>query len=44
VFYLEYFMYRQYFPLLALTTYAKASAAPPEEEQIRLARAIQRQS
>jgi squalene-hopene/tetraprenyl-beta-curcumene cyclase len=43
VFYLEYYMYRQYFPLLALTTYAKASAAPPEEEQVRLAQAIQRQ-
>ena len=42
VFYLEYHMYRQYFPLLALTTYAKASAVPPQREQVRLARTIQR--
>ena len=26
VFYLMYYMYRQYFPLLALTTYAKVSS------------------
>jgi len=26
VFYLKYHMYRQYFPLLALTTYAKVMA------------------
>jgi squalene-hopene/tetraprenyl-beta-curcumene cyclase len=32
VFYLMYYMYRQYFPLLALTVYAKASAAAPEEQ------------
>ncbi len=37
VFYLEYYMYRQYFPLLALTTYAKAMAVP-EEERMRMAR------
>ncbi len=37
VFYLMYYMYRQYFPLLALTTYAKASAAS-QEEQLRVAR------
>ena len=37
VFYLMYYMYRQYFPLLALTTYAKASAAS-QEEQLRIAR------
>ncbi|MGB8768642.1 MAG: squalene--hopene cyclase [Candidatus Korobacteraceae bacterium] len=36
VFYLMYYMYRQYFPLLALTTYAKASAAS-QEEQLRIA-------
>jgi squalene-hopene/tetraprenyl-beta-curcumene cyclase len=42
VFYLEYYMYRQYFPLLALTTYAKASAVSPQEEQVRLARTIER--
>ena len=36
VFYLMYYMYRQYFPLLALTTYAKASAAS-QEEQLRVA-------
>jgi len=29
-------MYRQYFPLLALTTYAKAAAS--QEEQSRMAR------
>ena len=32
VFYLMYYMYRQYFPLLALTTYAKASAAAAEDQ------------
>ena len=37
VFYLEYTMYRQYFPLLALTTYAKTTAQP-EEERLRLVR------
>ena len=31
VFYLMYYMYRQYFPLLALTAYAKAMAAAEEE-------------
>jgi squalene-hopene/tetraprenyl-beta-curcumene cyclase len=41
VFYLMYYMYRQYFPLLALTTYAKASAAS-QEEQLRIARKNQR--
>jgi squalene-hopene/tetraprenyl-beta-curcumene cyclase len=41
VFYLMYYMYRQYFPLLALTEYAKASAAPPEE-QLRIVRAQRR--
>jgi squalene-hopene/tetraprenyl-beta-curcumene cyclase len=37
VFYLMYYMYRQYFPLLALTTYAKATAAS-EEERMRIVR------
>jgi squalene-hopene/tetraprenyl-beta-curcumene cyclase len=37
VFYLMYYMYRQYFPLIALTAYAKSSAAA-EEEQLRAAR------
>ncbi len=37
VFYLMYYMYRQYFPLLALTVYAKASATP-QEERLRVAR------
>ena len=37
VFYLMYYMYRQYFPLLALTVYAKASAAA-QEELLRVAR------
>jgi len=41
VFYLMYYMYRQYFPLLALTVYAKASAAS-HEEQLRVARRGQR--
>jgi squalene-hopene/tetraprenyl-beta-curcumene cyclase len=36
VFYLMYYMYRQYFPLIALSTYAKASAAT--EDQPRAAR------
>jgi squalene-hopene/tetraprenyl-beta-curcumene cyclase len=37
VFYLMYHMYRQYFPLIALTAYVKASAAS-QEEQSRVAR------
>ena len=37
VFYLMYYMYRQYFPLLALTVYAKASAVS-QEEHLRVAR------
>jgi len=41
VFYLMYYMYRQYFPLLALTMYAKTSAAP-QEEQLRIVRKNQR--
>jgi hypothetical protein len=36
-----YYMYRQYVPLLALTTYAKASAAS-QEEQLRIVRKNQR--
>jgi hypothetical protein len=32
-----YYMYRQYFPLIALTAYAKAAAAS-QEEQLRTAR------
>jgi squalene-hopene/tetraprenyl-beta-curcumene cyclase len=43
VFYLMYYMYRQYFPLLALTVYAKASAAS-QEEQFRIARDNRRAS
>jgi len=35
VFYLEYYMYRQYFPLLALTTYAKATSVS-EAERLRV--------
>jgi squalene-hopene/tetraprenyl-beta-curcumene cyclase len=35
VFYLMYYMYRQYFPLLALTTYTRATSAP-EEERLRV--------
>jgi squalene-hopene/tetraprenyl-beta-curcumene cyclase len=35
VFYLKYYMYCQYFPLLALTTYAKTTAVP-EEERLRV--------
>ena len=35
VFYLMYYMYRQYFPLLALTTYANTTAVP-EEERLRV--------
>jgi len=27
-----YYMYRQYFPLIALTAYAKAAAASQEEQ------------
>ena len=41
VFYLMYYMYRQYFPLIALTAYAKASAAS-QEEQLRIARVDRR--
>ena len=37
VFYLMYYMYRQYFPLLALTTYTRATSAP-EEERLRIVR------
>lgn len=37
VFYLMYYMYRQYFPLIALTAYAKAAAASAEE-QMRIVR------
>jgi squalene-hopene/tetraprenyl-beta-curcumene cyclase len=37
VFYLMYYMYRQYFPLLALTEHMKA-ASVPQEEQLRIAR------
>ena len=37
VFYLMYYMYRQYFPLLALTAYTRAAAAP-EEERLRIVR------
>jgi squalene-hopene/tetraprenyl-beta-curcumene cyclase len=37
VFYLEYTIYRQYFPLLALTIYAKI-AAQSEEERLQLVR------
>ncbi len=37
VFYLMYYMYRQYFPLLALTTYTRATAVP-EEERLRIVR------
>ena len=40
VFYLMYYMYRQYFPLLALTVYAKATAAS-QEEQLRIVRKTQ---
>jgi len=36
VFYLMYYMYRQYFPLIALTAYVKASAVS-QEEQLRIA-------
>jgi len=41
VFYLMYYMYRQYFPLLALTTYAKTTAQS-EEERLRLERSSSR--
>ncbi len=37
VFYLMYYMYRQYFPLIALSTYARASSAD-REDQLRTAR------
>ena len=37
VFYLMYYMYRQYFPLIALSTYAKASSGSGED-QLRAAR------
>ncbi len=37
VFYLEYTMYRDYFPLLALTTYGKTTAQS-EEERLRIVR------
>jgi squalene-hopene/tetraprenyl-beta-curcumene cyclase len=37
VFYLMYYMYRQYFPLLALTTYTRATSVP-EEERLRIVR------
>ena len=37
VFYLMYTMYRQYFPLIALTAYARASAVS-QEEQLRISR------
>jgi squalene-hopene/tetraprenyl-beta-curcumene cyclase len=43
VFYLMYYMYRQYFPLLALTVYSKAAAAS-QEEQLRVARDNRRTS
>ncbi|HEY4962201.1 MAG TPA: squalene--hopene cyclase [Candidatus Limnocylindrales bacterium] len=43
VFYLMYHMYRQYFPLIALTAYAKASAAS-QEEQLRITRTDRRTS
>ena len=36
VFYLMYYMYRQCFPMIALTTYARAAAAS-QEEQLRIA-------
>ena len=37
VFYLMYYMYRQYFPLLALTTYAKAMA-PADDYRLSIVR------
>ncbi len=40
VFYLMYYMYRQYFPLLALTTYTRATSVP-EEERLRIVRRSQ---
>src|SRR5271167_2751080 len=43
VFYLMYYMYRQYFPLIALTAYAKASATS-QEEQLRIARVERRKN
>ena len=43
VFYLMYYMYRQYFPLIALTAHAKASATS-QEEQLRTARVGRRKN
>jgi squalene-hopene/tetraprenyl-beta-curcumene cyclase len=43
VFYLMYYMYRQYFPLIALTAYSKATAAS-HEEQLRVAQIERRSS
>ncbi|HUI85150.1 MAG TPA: squalene--hopene cyclase [Candidatus Binatia bacterium] len=43
VFYLMYHMYRQYFPLVALTTYTKTTAAP-EEERLRIVRRNEQRS
>ena len=43
VFYLMYYMYRQYFPLIALTAYARTSALL-QEEQARVARVTGRSS
>ena len=39
VFYLRYHMYRQYFPLIALTTYAKVMAANTQPSGVRAAQA-----
>ena len=43
VFYLMYYMYRQYFPLIALTAYTKASSVA-QEEQLRTAHVERRSS
>jgi squalene-hopene/tetraprenyl-beta-curcumene cyclase len=43
VFYLMYYMYCQYFPLIALTAYGRATATSPEE-QLRAARVERRSS
>jgi len=43
VFYLMYYMYRQYFPLIALTAYSKATTAS-HEEHLRAARVERRSS
>src|SRR6516165_4100573 len=43
VFYLEYHMYRQYFPLIALTAYAKAGMAS-QDEQLRPVRVERRKN